>query len=468
MTDFSNYQSPYSWRYGSPEMRSIWSEANRRKLWRQIWLALAEIQAEFGIVTDQQLQDLRTHVNDVDIPRALEIEAEIHHDVMAEIRTYAEQCPVGGGILHLGMTSMDVVDNADALRVKNSLEIIRSQLVELLQIFCELTERWAETPIMAFTHLQPAEPTSMGYRFAQYLQDLSMDWEAVQDLIIRQRGKGLKGAVGNRASFRELFPTADLDLVEEQFSEKLGISFFPVCTQTYPRKQDYGIISILAGIAATLNKFAFDLRFLQTPSIGEWMEPFRAKQVGSSAMPFKQNPIRAENINSLARLIAQFPRVAWDDAAFSLLERTLDDSANRRTILPESFLIMDEILKTAREITASLIIDPAAVKRNLHLYRDFATQENLLMALTKAGADRQEMHEVLRMHAINAWEAVRQGKPNPMRVNLMHDQRLLAFLSQDRIAKIFNRAVDQTTEAETMAKNLAASVRAKLAWSPLT
>jgi adenylosuccinate lyase len=462
MTDFASYQSPYSWRYGSPEMRTIWSETNRRKLWRKIWLALAEIQAEYGLVTDQQLVELRSHLDDINIPRALEIESVIHHDVMAEVRTYAEQCPQAGKILHFGMTSMDVVDNADALRVKASLELIRQRLAAVMQIFCDLSEHWAGKPIIAYTHLQPAEPTTLGYRFAQYLQDLYMDWEELQKLISHQRAKGLKGAVGNRAAFGELFPAVDLESIETKFSSKLGIPFFPVATQVYPRKQDYQVLSVLAGTAASLNKFAFDLRFLQTPSIGEWMEPFQKEQVGSSAMPFKRNPVRAEKINSLARLAAQFPRVAWDDAAFSLLERTLDDSANRRTILPEAFLNLDEILITTSAISSKLAIDPDAAQRNLDTYLNFAAQEKLLMALTKAGADRQEMHELLRVHALRAYDSIRQGSSNPLRHNLIEDSRLRIYLTNERISEILEDTAGHTGDAEKMAKSLAADVRAAL------
>ncbi|MFN2236974.1 MAG: lyase family protein, partial [Anaerolineales bacterium] len=309
--DHTKYQSPYSWRYASDDMRRIWSETNKRKIWRTIWLALAEVQFEFGLVTSEQVADLQAHIGDIDIQRANQIEAEIHHDVMAELRTFAEQCQVGGGIIHLGMTSMDLVDNTDALRVVQSLDLVIERLRKLLLIFKLQIVNWAETPIMAFTHLQPAEPSTLGYRLAQYAQDLLIDWENLNRLRRNLRGKGFKGAVGTSASFMELLDEESLLKFESRISEILELDFFPVTTQVYPRKQDYDVISALAGMAASLYKFAFDLRLLQSPLIGEVSEPFETKQVGSSAMPFKRNPINAEKIDSLARWLAQFPRLAW-------------------------------------------------------------------------------------------------------------------------------------------------------------
>jgi adenylosuccinate lyase len=432
----NSYQSPFSFRYASPEMRQLWSEAQKRSLWRQIWVALAEIQHGYGLVSAEQVADLCAHVAEIDIPRALEIEAEIHHDLMAEVHTFAEQCPTGGGIIHLGATSMDVEDNADALRLRDALDLTLERLSALMGLFAEKIEAYADTPLIAFTHLQPAEPSTLGYRLAMYAQDLLEDYLALRQQRQAVRGKGFKGAVGTGASYGELFGIENVPTFEKSMSEKLDLPFYPVATQTYPRKQDYNIVSALAGLAASLYKFAFDLRILQSPPIGELAEPFGAKQVGSSAMPFKRNPIRAEKIDSLARSVAGFPRLAWDNAAHSLLERTLDDSANRRTMLPEAFLAIDEILLTATSILTNLRVDEAAMARNLSIYGPFAATERVLMAAAKAGASRQDMHEILREQAMTAWAAVRAGEPNPLVENLSADARLLVFLTPAQIREL--------------------------------
>jgi adenylosuccinate lyase len=408
--DFESYQSPFSFRYASHEMRALWSEAEKRRLWRKIWVALAEVQGQFGLVTPEQAADLRVHAADVNIARALEIESEIHHDLMAEVRAFAEQTPVGGGIIHLGATSMDIEDNADALRLRAALDLTIARLGVLLRLFAERIEMWASLPLIAFTHIQPAEPSTLGYRLAMYAQDLLADYVALKEVRAGLRGKGFKGAVGTGASYAELLGAEHVAAFEQKLSEKLDLPFFEIATQTYTRRQDYVIVSALAGVGATLYKFAFDLRLLQSPPIGELSEPFGAKQVGSSAMPFKRNPIRAEKMNSLARYLATLPRIAWDNAAHSLLERTLDDSANRRVVLPEAFLALDEILQTGTGILKGLNVNESALARNLSIYGPFAATERVMMAAVKAGADRQEMHEVLREQAMTAWGAVRAGE----------------------------------------------------------
>lgn len=433
MTDYSSYQSPFSWRYGTTEMRRIWSEHHKRLLWRQIWVALAEVQASYGLVRPEQVADLLAHSTQIDLPRALEIEAEIQHDLMAEVRVFAEQASIGAGIIHFGATSMDVEDNADALRLRQGLDLILQSLRDLLASLAGLMQTYAHTTLIAFTHLQPAEPSTLGYRLAQYAQDLLSDYETLQAARQGIRGKGFKGAVGTGASYAELFGVDELANFENQLSLKLALPFYPVATQTYPRKQDYTVLSGLAGLGQSLYKMAFDLRLLQSPPIGELSEPFGARQVGSSAMPFKRNPIRAEKIDSLGRYLAQLPRVAWDNAAHSLLERTLDDSANRRTILPEAFLAADEIIKTASAILAGLVVDERAMAHNLAIYGPFAATERILMAAVKAGADRQVMHELIRGQAMRAWESIRSGEANPLETNLSADQELLRFLAPEQI-----------------------------------
>lgn len=438
MDYFEHYQSPYSWRYGSDEMRQIWGERNKRQIWREIWLALAEVQAEYGLVNLDQVEDLRTHVHDIDLARSFEIEAEIHHDLMAEIRVFAEQCPVGGGVIHLGATSADIEDNADVIRMRKSLEILLAKMRGLLLTFAEQIEKWADIPVIGFTHLQPAEPTTLGYRWAFIAQDLLLDWEELQNLHQHLRGKGFRGAVGSAASYAELFGKDNLENFEARLREKLNLAFFPVTNQTYPRKQDYRLLAGLAGLGATLYKFAFDLRLLQSPISGEISEPFTSKQVGSSAMPFKRNPINAEKIDSLARSLAQFPRIAWDNAAHALLERTLDDSANRRSILPEAFLIADELIETTNRILKGIQVDQPAMLRNLERYSPFASTERVLVAAVKAGADRQRVHECLLTHSRAAREAISQGLENPLAGLVAKDPYLQAYLSREEIITLFS------------------------------
>jgi adenylosuccinate lyase len=465
------YLSPFTWRYGSDAMRRIWSESHKRRLWRRLWLALAQAQQAAGLVSQDQVDDLRAHADDVDVDRALAIESQIHHDLMAEIKTFAEQCPVGGGIIHLGATSMDIEDNADALRLRDSLELILAKLITLLQQLAGQIERWADTPAMGFTHLQPAEPTTIGYRLAQYGFDLLTDLAELRRVRAGIRGKGFKGAVGTSASYQELLSSTLGEAgaegqwaaaqLETQIMTTIGLEAFPVATQTYPRKQEWLVLNALAGLAGSLYKFAFDLRLLQAPSLGEWAEPFGRQQVGSSAMPFKRNPINAENIDSLARMVAVLPRVAWDNAAHSLLERTLDDSANRRELLPTAFLATDEILARASRLVGNLQVDETAVARNLARYGLFAATERVLMAAVKAGADRQALHEVIREHSLVAWAEVAAGRPNPLSARLSADERITNFLDPAQVVALLD-AGQYVGDAPERARGLAARIRAEL------
>ncbi|MGB9672795.1 MAG: adenylosuccinate lyase [Anaerolineales bacterium] len=434
----SVYRSPFSWRYGSTQMRQIWSEYHKRLLWRKLWVILAETQAEFGLVNDVQVQDLKDHAHQVDIQRALEIESEIHHDLMAEIKVFAEQCPVGGGIIHLGATSMDIKDNADALRVHQALLVIEKSLRNLLMILQERVEAFAGLPIIAFTHLQPAEPTTLGYRLAQYAQDLLEDYQDLQRIIRDLCIKGFRGAVGNSAAFQDLIGEDRLEEFHKRLTEKLGLPIFDVVTQVYPRKQDYRVASVLAGIGASLHRLALDWRILQSMPIGEWSEPFDEKQVGSSAMPFKRNPINAEKIDSLAKMLAQYPRLAWDNAANSIMENTLDDSANRRTMLPEMFLICDELLITSQRLLKGLIIYQEVIQKNLHQYAPFAATERVMVAAAKSGLDRQLIHEELRQLSMQAWQEVKNGKSNPLQNLLLQDELIRSVLSEGEIRRLMD------------------------------
>jgi adenylosuccinate lyase len=294
----------------------------------------------------------------------------------------------------------------------------------------EKIKEYAKTPIMGYTHLQPAEPTTLGYRLAQPAQDLMNFHHELDRFQKKIRAKGFTGAVGTSASFASLIGEENLPAFQDKIAKRLDLEFYPVVNQTYPRLQDYQLLSLLAGQGAAVYKLAFDLRVLQSPPFGELAEPFGNQQVGSSAMPFKQNPIRAEKVNSLGRLLAQFPRTAWDNAAHSLLERTLDDSANMRVIIPEAFLCLDEMLKVVFEIISGLKIHQEIIQRNLAEYAPFAATENLLMQLSKNGADRQLMHEVLRGLARQAWSDVQTGKPNPLIDLVLKEGKFLEYLPE--------------------------------------
>ena len=460
--DFDSYLSPFSWRYASPAMRALWSERGKRLLWRRIWLALAKVQSGYGLVSAEQLADLSAHAAEVNIPRALEIEAEIHHDLMAELKTYAEQAPVGGGALHLGATSMDIEDNADALRLRGALELTLARLKDLLMALAGKIDDYAGLPVMAFTHLQPAEPSTLGYRLASYAQDLLEDYTALQAVLANLRGKGFKGAVGTAAAYGDLLGLEQVPEFERRLSAELDLPFYPVAAQTYPRKQDYTVLSALAGLGASLYKLAFDLRVLQSPPIGELSEPFGSKQVGSSAMPFKRNPINAEKIDSLARALSVMPQVAWGNAAHSLLERTLDDSANRRSLLPEAFLTADELLGTAVKITRGLVVREEAIARNLAIYAPFAATERVMMAAARTGADRQAMHERLREHALAAWAEVQAGRPNDLIARLQGDAAITQHMPAAQIATLAE-VNGYVGTAPQRARELAEKIRGMLA-----
>lgn len=462
INQFSHEQfiSPFSWRYGSVEIRQIWSEHHKRYLWRKIWVELARAQAKAGIIQSQQAEDLAANVDRIDIARAHEIEDRIHHDLMSEVQAFAEQCSIGGGIIHLGATSADIEDNADALRIRESLDIILTKLTELLLAFAEQIEHYAGHTAMAFTHLQPAEPTTTGYRLALYAQDALADLQGLRAVRAGIYGKGLKGAVGTAASYIDLLTgtTSSHAQMEQQVMAALNLPSVLIASQTYPRKQDWQVISALAGLAGSIYKFAFDLRILQSPVIGEWHEPFGRQQVGSSAMPFKRNPVNAEKLDSLGRLVQSLTQVAWDNSSHSLLERTLDDSANRREILPVAFLAVDEMLGVSLRLVKGLRVDEAAVQRNLARYGVFSAVERVLMAVSKAGANRQEMHEYLRECSLRAWQAVEQGLPNPLAEELASSDVLAQYIPRKAVLPLLE-IQNYVGDAPSRARELAAQIR---------
>lgn len=463
MYSHDTFISPFTWRYGGAPMRTIWSLEHQRRLWRRIWVALAEAQHTAELVTSEQVADLRAHMEDIDLSRALEIEAVNHHDLMAEVQTYAEQCLVGGGIIHLGATSMDIEDNAEVLRMRASLDLILQSLREVLRAFAEQITREADHVCMAFTHLQPAEPTTVGYRLAGYAQDLLADYDALMHVRQTLKGKGFKGAVGTAASYHELLQGTGItpQRLEAQIMAALDLPAFDIAMQTYPRRQDWEILNALAGLAMSAYRFAFDLRVLQSPPIGEWSEPFAPAQVGSSAMPFKRNPIHAENIDSLARYLAALPRTAWDNAAHHLLERTLDDSGNRRIILPEAFLTADELLRRLSRIINGLRLNPQRIHANLTTYGTFAATERLLMAAARAGGNRQQLHETLREHSLAAWEALREGEANPLADRLAQESQITTWIPPETVRELLEAGA-YVGDAPARARAFAAALHARI------
>lgn len=458
--DQSTYISPFTWRYSSPEMRRIWSEEHRRLLMRQVWVALAQAQQQAGLVTEEQVADLRGRMTAVDIERAASWERETRHDVMAEIRTFAEQCPLGGPILHWGATSADITDNADVLRLREALAILNERLCALLLTLATRIAETADLVAMAYTHIQPAEPTTVGYRFAIYAQDLLEDYGRLRELQANLRGKGLKGAVGTQASFAAILESTGVSAteLEAQAMDILGLPYYAVATQTYTRQQDLLVLQTLAGLAASLHKFALDFRIMQSPAAGEWAEPFGSKQVGSSAMPFKRNPINTENICSLARFVAALPAVAWDNASQAILERSLDDSANRRIAFPEAFLASDEMLRRMLRIVREMTIDEGAIRRNMRRYGPFAATERVLMALVAKGVDRQEGHEWLRELSLQVWQEVGEEAGPDLVMLVKADARIGRYLSEAELTALLD-ATAHTGTAAARARALASRIR---------
>jgi len=456
----TTYASPFSWRYGRPSLRELFSERERRKLWRAVWVALAEAQQRAGLVSQAELDDLRAHVEDIDLPAALEIEREIGHDLMAEIRVYARQAAVGGRKLHLGATSMDVEDTVETFRMRLALAQLAEALDDLLRAFAKRIDRHADLVCMGYTHLQPAEPTTLGYRLAVYAQDLLIDRAMLRVAREQLTAKGIRGAVGTSASYTRLLDGTGRT-AQQQETDVLGrfdLEARDVATQTYPRKLDYLLLSTLAGLGASLSKFAFDVRVLASPGFGDLAEPFGAKQVGSSAMPFKRNPVMAERIDSLARLLPGYADVAWQNAATNLLERTLDDSANRRTILPEALLCADEIVSLATKIVEGFRIDERRIAENLRTYGPFAGTEAILMEAAKRGGDRQELHEVIRESAMQAYDALAAGETNPLARMLADDERISRWVDPAEVRERLD-PTGHVGDAPQRARRLAERIR---------
>ncbi|HYK83426.1 MAG TPA: adenylosuccinate lyase [Gemmatimonadales bacterium] len=419
-----SYTSPLGERYASPAMQALWGERRRIGLWRRLWLALMEAQQELGLALPAAaLAELRAHLDDADLARAAEYEKRLRHDVMAHIQHLGDQAPAARPYLHLGATSADVTDNTDLILMREGLELLLGRLAAVLVALAKVARRYRALPCLAYTHFQPAQLTTVGKRVTLWMEDFLLD----ADELLHRRAtlpfRGVKGATGTQASFLELFDGDDrkVEELDQRVARKMGFSqVVPVTGQTYPRTLDAQVLAALSGVAAAAAKFATDLRLLQHE--GELLEPFESEQVGSSAMAYKRNPMRAERITGLARFVIELEGNAWHTAATQWLERTLDDSANRRLVLPEAFLATDAILVLVTNVAAGIEVREPVIARHVAGALPFLATERLLMRGVKAGGERQRLHEVIRTHSLAVAQAVaEQGAPNDLLERLARD-----------------------------------------------
>ncbi len=423
MSDNARYESPLSTRYASPAMQRLWSDHHRIGLWRRLWLALATEQKKLGLaIPEQALTEMAAHLDDVDLAQARAYERRFRHDVMAHIHALGDQAPAAKPFIHLGATSAFVTDNADLIILRDAMKILLGRVVAVLTGLRAFALRHRQTPTLAYTHFQPAQLTTVGKRATLWLQDFAMDAEALRDAIANLPLRGCKGTTGTQASFLELFhgDHAKVRELDKRVSTSFGFpGSIPVSGQTYTRKLDSRVLDIFAGLAESASKFGTDLRLLQHE--GEVLEPVESEQVGSSAMPYKRNPMRAERICSLARYVLALRDNTGYTAATQWLERTLDDSANRRLVLPDGCMATDAVLILATNVAAGLEVRENAVRRNVEAAMPFMATERWLMLAVEAGGDRQALHEVIRKHSRAVSLETEGGAPNNLLERLASD-----------------------------------------------
>lgn len=449
------YQEPLVSRYTSREMQELFSERFKFTTWRRCWVALAEAQHELGLglVTREMVDELKAHVEDIDFDMAARKEKEIRHDVMAHVYTYGRQCPKAEAIIHLGATSQFVVCHTDLIIQKKALRLVKKSLINVIANLTTFCRKYKDMATLGFTHYQPAQPTTVGKRNTLYIQDLLMDLDYIEHLEHQVKARGAKGTVGTQATFLELFDNdhAKVRELDRLVAAKLGFAeVFAVTGQTYPRKLDMKTAETLAGLGASAHKFAVDLRLLSNLKVQE--EPFAKKQVGSSAMAYKRNPMRSERMTGLARKLMGLPVNFAATAANQWFERTLDDSAIRRMDLAQAFLLSDAILRLYINITKDMVVYPKQIEHYLRAELPFMATEKILMACVEKGKSRQEIHGVIRDHSVAAGLAVKEeGKENDLLERLAGDERiplgggeLYALLG--RFQEFTGRAAEQTTE----------------------
>ena len=433
------YENPLTTRYAREEMVHNFSDEKKYRLWRKLWVALAESEHELGLnVTTEQIDELKKYQNEVNYERAKEIEKDIRHEVMAHIKAYGEQAKSAAGIIHLGATSCFVLDNAEIIVIDDALEIVRVKLLNIINNLKKFALKYSDLPSLGYTHLQPAQLTTVGKRACLWIQDLVSDYRDLEYLKQNVMLRGVKGTTGTQASFLELFNGNDekVKQLEKLVVAKIGYkNAFAVTGQTYPRKFDYKVLSVLSQIAQSAYKFANDLRILQ--SFKEMEEPFEKNQVGSSAMAYKRNPMRSERICALARYVLSLPVNASITASTQWMERTLDDSANKRITIAESFLAIDGILNLYMNVTENLVVYDKVIEKRVNEELPFMATENILMEAVKAGGDRQVLHEEIRKLSMQAAENVKiKGQSNNL-IELIKSDALFASV-KDSIDESIN------------------------------
>ncbi len=450
---YENYVSPFSTRYASKEMQYIFSAEKKFTTWRKLWVALARAEHKLGLpVSQEQVEELQAHVNDINFAVAEAREKEVRHDVMSHVYAYGQQCPNAAGIIHLGATSCYVGDNTDIILMREALQVVHRKLVNVIDLLGKFAEEYKALPCLAYTHLQPAQPTTVGKRATLWCNELVMDLEEVEYRIKNLKLLGSKGTTGTQASFLELFEGDEdkIKKLEQYICEEMGFDgVVPVSGQTYSRKMDSQVVCTLAGIAQSCSKFSNDLRILQ--NFKEMEEPFEAHQIGSSAMPYKRNPMRSERITSLARYVMCDSLNPMFTSATQWFERTLDDSANKRISVAEGFLAVDSILNIMLNVCDGLVVYPKVIAQRLNRELPFMATENIMMQAVKKGGNRQQLHERLREHSMAAAKVVKEeGKENDLIDRIANDP---AFqLTREEIEKVLvpenfvGRSVHQVEE----------------------
>lgn len=415
MADYNRYTSPLTGRYASKEMQYIFSQDNKFRTWRKLWIALAETEHELGLnITKEQIDELKAHQDEINYEVAEAREKEVRHDVMSHVYAYGVQCPNAKGIIHLGATSCYVGDNTDIIIMREGLELVHKKLVNVINELSKFAMKYKDMPTLAYTHFQPAQPTTVGKRATLWLNELVLDLEDLEYVLGSLKLLGSKGTTGTQASFLELFDGdhAKCRQLDQMIAEKMGFtSCYPVSGQTYSRKVDFRVLSVLAGIAQSAHKFTNDIRMLQ--HMKEVEEPFEKHQIGSSAMAYKRNPMRSERIASLADYVISDLMNPMLVSSTQWFERTLDDSANKRLSVPEGFLAIDGILDLYLNVVDGLVVYPKVIRKHLMAELPFMATENIMMDAVKAGGDRQELHEKIRQLSMQAGKTVKEeGKDN--------------------------------------------------------
>lgn len=453
MTDTATWSSPLAERYASAAMLHLWSPASRYGLWRRLWLALAESERDLGVdIPEAALAEMRAHLDDIDFGAVAKYEKRFRHDVMAHVHAFGDAAPAARGVIHLGATSAFVTDNADLILMRRGLELLRGRVVALLRTMAAFADHWKDEPALGYTHLQPAQPTTVGKRATLWMQDLVLDLAELDHRIATLPMRGVKGTTGTQASFLALLggDHAKVRDLDGRVTHAMGFgASLPVTGQTYTRKLDAHVLDVLAGLAASAAKFAGDMRMLQ--AFGEIEEPFEKEQIGSSAMAYKRNPMRSERINSLSRFVLSLTPNANQTHSVQYFERTLDDSANRRLSIPEAFLATDALLILMENIARGLEVHPARIRRRLADELPFMATEELIVRAVRAGADRQAVHEVIRVHSIAAARAMKdEGVPNDMLDRLAADPAYPVAIAdlQDALdpARFTGRSAQQVSE----------------------